>query len=167
MCKKKARILLVLFKNPPKLFYWSKMWECWRNTCSKTLKSNEWSDYNGKIQKVRWNSSIITVAQRMVVKMGEEGSYLYLKRQSEGTWIASKCHISSTKHQSQGEGALARVLVVDHSHGLMMWRTWAMREWEMRLGGAHLSWEGPTTHGKAQTNGLGGEGAWAWERGAT
>jgi hypothetical protein len=23
----------------------------------------------------------------MVVKMSEEGSYLYLKRQSEGTWI--------------------------------------------------------------------------------
>jgi hypothetical protein len=51
----------------------------------------------------------------MVKKIGEEGSYLYLKRQSEGTWIASKCHIPRKKHQSQGEGALARVLVVDQS----------------------------------------------------
>jgi hypothetical protein len=58
----------------------------------------------------------------MVKKIGEEGLYLYLKRQSEGTWMKSKCQISSQKHQSQGEGALARVLVVDQSHGLMMWR---------------------------------------------
>jgi hypothetical protein len=37
--------------------------------------------------------SIITLAQRLVRKKGEEGFYLYLKRQSEGTWMNSKCQI--------------------------------------------------------------------------
>jgi hypothetical protein len=46
----------------------------------------------------------------MVMKMSEKGSYLYPKRQSEGTWIESKCQISSIRQQSQGEGTLARVL---------------------------------------------------------
>jgi len=35
-----------------------------------------WLD--GKSKKVVWNFSRVTVAQRMVVKMSEEGSYLYL-----------------------------------------------------------------------------------------
>jgi hypothetical protein len=34
---------------------------------------------------VRQEFSSITLAQRMVRKIGEEGFYLYLKRQSEGT----------------------------------------------------------------------------------
>jgi hypothetical protein len=39
------------------------------------------------------NFSIIILAQRLVRKKGEEGFYLYLKRQSEGTWMNSKCQI--------------------------------------------------------------------------
>jgi hypothetical protein len=50
----------------------------------------------------------------MVLKIGEEGSYLYLKRQSEGILMSAKCQIPSKKHQSQGEGTLARVLVRIH-----------------------------------------------------
>ena len=42
----------------------------------------------------------------MVKKIGEEGSYLYLKRQSEGTWIASKCHIPSKSNNLNEWGAL-------------------------------------------------------------
>jgi hypothetical protein len=44
----------------------------------------------------RWKCedfSIIILAQRLVRKKGEEGLYLYLKRQSEGTWMNSKCQI--------------------------------------------------------------------------
>jgi hypothetical protein len=42
----------------------------------------------------RWqNFGSVTIAQRMVRKKGEEGLYLYLKRQSEGTWMKSKCEI--------------------------------------------------------------------------
>jgi hypothetical protein len=44
---------------------------------------------------VRQEFSSVTLAQRMVSKKGEEGLYLYLKRQSEGTWIDSKCQIIS------------------------------------------------------------------------
>jgi hypothetical protein len=33
--------------------------------------------------------------RRLVRKKGEEGFYLYLKRQSEGTWMNSKCQIPS------------------------------------------------------------------------
>ena len=44
----------------------------------------------------RWQEfGSITLAQRMVRKKGEGGFYLYLKRQSEGTWMDSKCHIPS------------------------------------------------------------------------
>jgi len=32
------------------------------------------------------------VSKRLVRKRGEEGLYLYPKRQSEGTWMNSKCH---------------------------------------------------------------------------
>jgi hypothetical protein len=32
------------------------------------------------------------VSKRLVKKRGEEGFYLYLKRQSEGAWMNSKCH---------------------------------------------------------------------------
>jgi hypothetical protein len=35
----------------------------------------------------------------------------------------------------------------------------------MRLGGAHLSWEGPITHAKSQPNGLGVRGAQGRRRG--
>jgi hypothetical protein len=52
-----------------------------------------WQDGKSKIVEVVKNFSIITVAQRLVKKMGEEGLYLYLKRQSEGTWMNSKCQI--------------------------------------------------------------------------
>jgi hypothetical protein len=54
---------------------------------------NGWQ--NGKSKKMRneRNFSIIVLAQRMVRKKGEEGFYLYLKRQSEGTWMNSKCQI--------------------------------------------------------------------------
>jgi hypothetical protein len=41
--------------------------------------------------------SIVTLAQRLVRKKGEEGLYLYLKRQSEGTWMNSKCQIISKR----------------------------------------------------------------------
>jgi hypothetical protein len=43
------------------------------------------------------NFSIIVLAQRMVKKRGEEGLYLYPKRQSEGTWMNSKCQIISKR----------------------------------------------------------------------
>jgi hypothetical protein len=49
----------------------------------------------------------------MVVKMSEEGSYLYLKRQSEGTWIESKCQISRESINLKRRGALLRVLAMD------------------------------------------------------
>jgi hypothetical protein len=43
------------------------------------------------------NFSIIVLAQRLVRKRGEEGLYLYPKRQSEGTWMNSKCQIISKR----------------------------------------------------------------------
>jgi hypothetical protein len=61
--------------------------------------------------KVRRDFSIITIAQRLVRKKGEEGLYLYLKRQSEGTWMKSKCQISIKSTNLKKRGALLRVLV--------------------------------------------------------
>jgi hypothetical protein len=55
----------------------------------------KWQDGKSKIVDVMRDFSIITIAQRLVRKNGEEGLYLYLKRQSEGTWMNSKCHIPS------------------------------------------------------------------------
>jgi hypothetical protein len=49
----------------------------------------------------------------MVRKMSEEGFYLYLKRQSEGTWMNSKCHIPIKSINLNEWGALLRVLVMD------------------------------------------------------
>ena len=57
----------------------------------------------------------------MVKKMSEEGLYLYLKRQSEGTWIDSKCHITIKSINLNEWGALLRVLVMDPPHGLIKW----------------------------------------------
>jgi hypothetical protein len=37
------------------------------------------------------------VSKRLVRKRGEEGLYLYPKRQSEGTWMNSKCQIISKR----------------------------------------------------------------------
>jgi hypothetical protein len=49
-------------------------------------------------EQERWQEfGSITIAQRMVRKRGEEGFYLYLKRQSEGTWMNSKCQIISKR----------------------------------------------------------------------
>jgi hypothetical protein len=45
--------------------------------------------------------SIVTLAQRLVRKKGEEGFYLYLKRQSEGTWMNSKCQIQANEQISR------------------------------------------------------------------
>ena len=53
----------------------------------------KWQDGKSKIVEVRRDFSIITIAQRLVMKIGEEGLYLYLKRQSEGTCMNSKCQI--------------------------------------------------------------------------
>jgi hypothetical protein len=52
---------------------------------------------DGKSKKEWQDLSSITVAQRMVKKRGEEGLYLYPKRQSEGTWMNSKCQIISKR----------------------------------------------------------------------
>jgi hypothetical protein len=52
---------------------------------------NGWQNGKSKKMKNERNFSIIVLAQRMVRKKGEEGFYLYLKRQSEGTWMNSKC----------------------------------------------------------------------------
>jgi hypothetical protein len=51
-----------------------------------------WQDGKSKKMEVKRDFSIVTLAQRLVRKKGEEGFYLYLKRQSEGTWMNSKCH---------------------------------------------------------------------------
>jgi hypothetical protein len=53
---------------------------------------NGWQNGKSKKMEVK-NFSIIVLAQRLVRKKGEEGFYLYLKRQSEGTWMNSKCQI--------------------------------------------------------------------------
>jgi hypothetical protein len=55
----------------------------------------KWQDGKSKKMEVRRDFSIITLAQGLVRKKGEEGFYLYLKRQSEGTWMKSKCQIIS------------------------------------------------------------------------
>jgi hypothetical protein len=57
----------------------------------------KWQDGKSKKMEVKRDFSIITLAQRMVSKKGEEGFYLYLKRQSEGTWMNSKCQIKSKR----------------------------------------------------------------------
>jgi hypothetical protein len=69
-----------------------------------------------EMARARWmrqKFSSITLAQRMVRKKGEEGLYLYLKRQSEGTWMNSKCHIPSKRVNLYEGGALPRVLDMD------------------------------------------------------
>jgi hypothetical protein len=48
----------------------------------KMARARKWQDFGS-----------ITIAERMVRKKGEEGFYLYLKRQSEGIWMNSKCQI--------------------------------------------------------------------------
>jgi hypothetical protein len=62
---------------------------------------------------VERNFSIVTLAQRMVKKKGEEGFYLYLKRQSEGIWMNSKCHIPRARVNLNEGGAPPRVLDMD------------------------------------------------------
>jgi hypothetical protein len=52
-CEEETRILFNLFPNPPKLFYYSKIRESWRNTSPKTLKSNELSGLVARAR--RWN----------------------------------------------------------------------------------------------------------------
>jgi hypothetical protein len=47
----------------------------------------KWQDGKSKKMEVKRDFSIVTLAQRLVRKKGEEGFYLYLKRQSEGTWM--------------------------------------------------------------------------------
>jgi hypothetical protein len=80
--------------DPPKLFLITKIGEC----CSHRFATrppramNGWQNGKSKKMEVK-NFSIIVLAQRMVKKKGEEGFYLYLKRQSEGTWMNSKCQI--------------------------------------------------------------------------
>ena len=87
-----------------------------------------WQDGKSKRVKVRRNFSIIAVAQRLVRKMSEEGVYLYLKRQSEGTWIDSKCHIPIKNINLNEWGALLRVLVMDPSLGWMRWSVGSIGE---------------------------------------
>jgi hypothetical protein len=55
----------------------------------------KWQDGKSKKMDVKRDFSIITLVQGLVRKNGEEGFSLYLKRQSEGTWMNSKCHIPS------------------------------------------------------------------------
>jgi hypothetical protein len=40
------------------------------------------------------------VSKRLVKKRGEEGLYLYPKRQSEGTWMNSKCQTTTNEQIS-------------------------------------------------------------------
>jgi hypothetical protein len=47
------------------------------------------------------------------VKMSEEGSYLYLKRQSEGILMSAKCWFSSKRVNLYEGGAHLRVLGMD------------------------------------------------------
>jgi hypothetical protein len=58
----------------------------------------------------------------MVVKIGEEGSYLYLKRQSEGILMSAKCWFLGKGVNLYEGGAPPRVLGMDQSHGLMKWK---------------------------------------------
>jgi hypothetical protein len=63
----------------------------------------KWQDGKSKKMEVKRDFSIVTLAQRLVRKKGEGGFYLYLKRQSEGTWMNSKCHIPSKRaHLKKG-----------------------------------------------------------------
>jgi hypothetical protein len=48
----------------------------------KMARARRWT-----CEKFQHNS----VSKRLVKKRGEEGLYLYPKRQSEGTWMNSKC----------------------------------------------------------------------------
>jgi hypothetical protein len=57
----------------------------------------KWQDGKSKKMEVKRDFSIVTLAKRLVRKKGEEGLYLYLKRQSEGTWMKSKCQIISKR----------------------------------------------------------------------
>jgi hypothetical protein len=54
----------------------------------KMARARRWT-----CEKFQHNS----VSKRLVRKRGEEGLYLYLKRQSEGTWMNSKCQIMSKR----------------------------------------------------------------------
>jgi hypothetical protein len=56
----------------------------------------------------------------MVVKMSEEGSYLYLKRQSEGILMSAKCWFLGKRVNLYEGGAPPRVL--GSINGLMMWK---------------------------------------------
>jgi hypothetical protein len=49
----------------------------------KMARARRWT-----CEKFQHNS----VSKRLVKKRGEEGFYLYPKKQSEGTWMNSKCH---------------------------------------------------------------------------
>jgi hypothetical protein len=49
----------------------------------------------------------------MVAKMSEEGSYLYLKRQSEGILMSAKCWFSGKRVNLYEGGAPPRVLDKD------------------------------------------------------
>jgi hypothetical protein len=63
-----------------------------------------------EMARARWmgrKSCSITLAQRMVKKMSEEGFLLYLKRQGEGTWMSAKCQIPSKRVNLKKGGALA------------------------------------------------------------
>jgi hypothetical protein len=57
----------------------------------------KWQEQEERMMK---NFSIIVLAQRMVKKRGEEGLYLYPKRQSEGTWMNSKCQTTTNEQIS-------------------------------------------------------------------
>jgi hypothetical protein len=46
----------------------------------KMARARRWQDFGS-----------ITLAQRMVRKIGEEGFYLYLERQTYLSWINAKC----------------------------------------------------------------------------
>ena len=93
MCKRKSDYSRLL-QNPPKLFIESK-----RRALQQLIApmlSREMSECEMAIARwMRQKFSSITLAQRMVRKKGEERLYLYLKRQSEGTWMKSKCQIMS------------------------------------------------------------------------
>jgi hypothetical protein len=56
----------------------------------------ESNEMDGNVARARrWSEKFQhnSVSKRLVRKIGEEGFYLYLKRQSEGTWMNSKCQI--------------------------------------------------------------------------
>jgi hypothetical protein len=49
----------------------------------------KWQEQEDGSEKFQHN----IVSTKIGEKKGEEGFYLYLKRQSEGTWMNSKCQI--------------------------------------------------------------------------